>query len=141
MRCWGHAVWGAGGDQHLEAQEVLFCEIDGRVLGGMQLGGMQFGVLVALFCESDGRVLGGMQFGVPVEERLCESDGRVLHAAWGAGGGAVLRDLGGMQIGVLVEVLFCDIAIDGRVLGDSLVLAPVLRWGAVGCCTAGCCLG
>ena len=40
--------------------EVLFCESDGRALGGMQ-----FGVLVeVLFCESDGRVLGGMQFGV-----------------------------------------------------------------------------
>ena len=46
-----------------------------------------------LFCESDGRVLGGMQFGVLVEVLFCESDGRVLgkHAIWGAGGGAVLR--------------------------------------------------
>ena len=36
---------------------MLFGELDGRV------GGMQFGVLVVLFCELDGRVLGGMQFG------------------------------------------------------------------------------
>ena len=37
---------------------------------------MQFGVLAeVLFCESDGRVLGGMQFGVLVEVLLCESDG------------------------------------------------------------------
>ena len=42
--------------------EVLFCELDGWVLGGMQ-----FGVLVeVLFCELDGWVLGGMQFGVLV---------------------------------------------------------------------------
>ena len=78
------------------------------------LGGMQFGVLVeVLLCELDGRVPGGMQLGVLVVEVLfCESDGRVLracslgcwwrccfarltagwHAVWGAGGGAVLRE-------------------------------------------------
>ena len=33
-----------GGMQFRVLVEVLFCEIDGRVLGGM--GGMQFGVLV-----------------------------------------------------------------------------------------------
>ena len=38
--------------------EVLLCEIDGRVLGGMQ-----FRVLVeAPLCETDGRVLGGAVF-------------------------------------------------------------------------------
>ena len=38
----------------------MICEIESRVLGGMQ-----FGVLVdVLFCELDGRVLGGMQFAV-----------------------------------------------------------------------------
>ena len=38
----------------------MICEIEGRVLGGMQ-----FGVLVeVLFCELDGRVLGAMQFAV-----------------------------------------------------------------------------
>ena len=46
--------------------EVLFCEIDGRVLGGMQ-----FGVLVEVpLCETGaggGAVLGGMQFGVVVQ--------------------------------------------------------------------------
>ena len=47
---------------------VLFCEIDGQVLGGMQ-----FGVLVEVpLCKVDGRVLGGMQFGVPLFD-----DGRV----------------------------------------------------------------
>ena len=30
-----------------------------------------------LFCESDGRVLGGMQFRVLVEVLFCEIDGRV----------------------------------------------------------------
>ena len=38
------------------AEEVLFCEIDGRVLGGMQ-----FWVLVELLCcKIDGQVLGVM---------------------------------------------------------------------------------
>ena len=76
----GHAVWGAGWvvpaaevptlvkaviNHVLNTgyAEVLFCELDGWVLGGMQ-----FGVLVeVLFCELDGWVLGGMQFGVLVE--------------------------------------------------------------------------
>ena len=88
--------------------EVLLCENDGRVLGGMQFGvlvevlfceswpgakGIQFGVLVevlfcesvCLFCESDGRVLGGMQFRVLVEVLFCE-----LDAVWGGGATAVL---------------------------------------------------
>ena len=91
--------------------EVLLCESDGRVLGGMQFGvlvevlfceswpgeGIQFGVLVeglfcesvCLFCESDGRVLGGMQFRVLVEVLFCEIDGRVPDVVRGAG--AVLR--------------------------------------------------
>ena len=52
------------------------------------LGGMQFGVLVqVLFCELDFRVLGGMQFWV-----LVEVLGARGHAVWGVGGGAVLRD-------------------------------------------------
>ena len=38
--------------------EVLVCEIDGRVLGGMR-----FCALEAAFCKSDGRVLAGLQFG------------------------------------------------------------------------------
>ena len=43
------------------------------------LGGMQFGVLVeVLFCELDGRVLGGVQFAVLVEVPLCEIDGQAL---------------------------------------------------------------
>ena len=55
---------------------------------------MQFGVLMeVLFCEIDGRVLGGMQFGVLVEVLVevlfCESDGPGWpgargHAVWGA---------------------------------------------------------
>ena len=47
---------------------MLLCELDGRVLRGMQ-----FGVLV-LLCELNGRVLRGMQFAVLVD------------AVWGAGG-------------------------------------------------------
>ena len=44
----------------------MICEIEGRVLGGMQ-----FGVLVeVLLCELDGRVPGGMQLGVLVVEVL-----------------------------------------------------------------------
>ena len=70
--------------------EVLFCEIDGRVLGGMR-----FGVLVeVLFCKIDGQVLDFMWLGVLVEVLFCEIDGRVLergHVVWSAGGGAVLR--------------------------------------------------
>ena len=84
-----HAIWGAS--------EVLFCELDGWVLRGMQFGvlvevprarGMQFG---------DGRllgghvvwgwVLGGMSFGALP---LCEIGGRVL---------------GGVQFGVLVDAV------------------------------------
>ena len=42
--------------------EVLFCEIDSRALGGMQIGAL----VEVLFCKSDGRVLGGMRFGVLV---------------------------------------------------------------------------
>ena len=64
----------------------MICEIDGRVLGGMQ-----FGVLVqvllelavavwARFCKIEGRVLGGMQF-------------RVLVQCFG-GAGQVLSDAG-----------------------------------------------
>ena len=69
---------------------MLLCELDGRVLRGMQFGvlvdavwgagGCCFASLMGcrwmLFCELDGRVLGGMQFGVLVEG----------HAVWGAGG-------------------------------------------------------
>ena len=66
--------------------EVLFCEIDGWVLGGMR-----FGVLVeVLFCEIDGQVLGVMQFRVLVEVLFCEVGARG-HAVSGAGGGAALR--------------------------------------------------
>ena len=67
----------------------MICEIEGRVLGGMQ-----FGVLAKLlFCELDGRVPGGgvpggMQFGVLVEVQFCEIDKG--HAVWGRGSGAVL---------------------------------------------------
>ena len=54
--------------------EVLFCELDGRVLGGMQFGvlvevplcdgpGARVRVLVEVpLCETDGWVLGSMQF-------------------------------------------------------------------------------
>ena len=48
---------------------------------------MQFGVLVeVLFCESDGRVLGGMQFWVLVEVLFCDIEGRVPGVVWGTGG-------------------------------------------------------
>ena len=62
----------------------VICEIDSRVLVGMQ-----FGVLVEVLCESDGRVLRGMQFGLLVEVLFCKSDGWVRcwgHTVWGAGG-------------------------------------------------------
>ena len=90
----------------------VICEIEGRVLRGIQ-----FGVLVeVLFCESDGRALGGMQFRVLVEVLFCESDGRAL---------------GGMQFRVLVEVLFCES--DGRVLGGMQfgLVVQLLFWVAV----------
>ena len=46
-----------------------------------------------MICEIEGRVLGGMQFGVLVEVLFCELDGRVLgHAVCSAGGGAALRN-------------------------------------------------
>ena len=82
---------------------MLFCELDGWVLGACSLGcswmqfcfsswpgasGMQFGVLVDVFCELDGRVLGGMQFGLLVDA--------VLRAG---------RVLGGMQFEVLVDAV------------------------------------
>ena len=55
---------------------------------------MQFGVLVLVhFCELDGRVIGGMQFGELLEERrrnIGEIDGRVL---WGGAVGGVLEML------------------------------------------------
>ena len=73
----------------------VICEIEGRVLGGMQ-----FGVLVqvlrrvwAHICKIQGRVLGCMQFGVLVQVlrtvrvHICKIQGRVL---------------GCMQFGVLV---------------------------------------
>ena len=43
-----------------------------------------------MFCESDGRVLGGMRFRVLVEVLFCEIDGRVKLAVWGGGATAVL---------------------------------------------------
>ena len=46
---------------------------------------MQFGVLVeVLFCEIDGRVLRGMQFGVLVEVLFCEIDFRAGSTQFGA---------------------------------------------------------
>ena len=44
-----------------------------------------------MICEIDGRLLVGMQFGVLVEV-LCESAGATGHAIWAAGGGAVLQE-------------------------------------------------
>ena len=64
--------------------KVLFCEIDSRVLGGMQ-----FRVLVEVpLCETYGRFLGGMQFAVLIKvlvpvlfKALMDSGG---HSVWGA---------------------------------------------------------
>ena len=86
----------------------MICEIDCRVLGGMQFG-VLFEVLVAVraqFCEIDDRVLWGRQFGVLVQ---------VLF--WGAGAGAFLggRVVGGMQSGVLAGVVDGD----GSILDDA----------------------
>ena len=44
---------------------MLLCEIEGRVLGGVQ-----FEVWWMLLCEIEGRVLGGMQFEVLVDAAL-----------------------------------------------------------------------
>ena len=49
---------------------VLVCEIDGRVLGGMQ-----FRVLVEPLCEIDGRARGGVQLGVAVQVLFCVAVG------------------------------------------------------------------
>ena len=102
---------------------MLFCELDGRVLRGMQ-----FGVLVgvpharrhAVWGAGDGWVLGHVVWGWVVALRdwrpgaggcwwmlLCELDGRA-----------------GIQLGLLVEVPLCEI--DGRVLGGHAV------WGVGG---------
>ena len=69
----------------------MICEIDCRVLGGMQFG-VLFEVLVAVraqFCEIDDRVLGGMQFGVLVQVLFRGAGAGAIcrgHAVWGAGG-------------------------------------------------------
>ena len=70
----------------------MICEIDGRVLGGMQ-----FGVLVQVLFEGGGAFLRDrrlvqvlLEVLVTVWAHYCETDGRVL---------------GGMQFGVLAEVL------------------------------------
>ena len=71
--------------------EVLFCE-SWPGAKGIQFGVLVevlFCESVCLFCESDGRVLGGMQFPVLVEVLFCEIDGRVPDVVRGAG--AVLR--------------------------------------------------
>ena len=65
---------------------MLLCELDGRVLGGMQFevlvdavfasltagcqGACSLGCWLVLLCELDGRVLGGMRFGVLVGAAL-----------------------------------------------------------------------
>ena len=79
---------------------------------------MQFGVLVeVLFCETDCRVLGGMRFGALVEVLLGKLDGRVLGGMPVLGASGVLfvvlvtlgrdfrRVVEGMQFGVVVQVL------------------------------------
>ena len=70
----------------------MICDLEVRVLGGMQFGVLVDAVLRV--CEIDGRVLGGTQFGVLGEVLFCESDGRVL---------------GGMQFGVLVRCCFASL--------------------------------
>ena len=54
--------------------EVLFCESNGRVLGGTCSLGCWWKCCFA----TDGRVLGGMQFRVLVGVLFCQIDGRVL---------------------------------------------------------------
>ena len=68
-----------------------FCEIDGRVRGGMQFG-MLFGVLLevlviarAHFCEIDGRVLFGALFGGCCWRCWCTIVG-MFFAIWGLAG-------------------------------------------------------
>ena len=84
---------------------MLFCELDGWVLGACSLGCWWM-----LFCFSSWPGARGMQFGVLVDAVL-RADGRVLGDAVWAAVDAVLRAgrvLGGMQFGVL----FCEL--DGR---------------------------
>ena len=65
--------------------EVLFCEVERRVRRGIQCE-----LWWMLFCELHGRVLVGMQSGVLVEVLFCEIDGQVLGM-----GHAVLRFMAG----------------------------------------------
>ena len=62
-----------------------------------------------LFCELDGRVLGGMQFGVLVDAvlRNCRP-GAGGYAVWGVGGGDG-RDLERMQFAALAEVVLVQV--------------------------------
>ena len=90
-----------------------------------------------LFCELDGRVLGGMQLGVLVEVPLCEIDGRVLggNAVWVVGGGAVLRErwpgARGHAIWGASEVLLCEL--DGR----GMQFGALVTAGCWGACSLG----
>ena len=99
---------------------MLFCKIDGRVLGGMQ-----FRVLVEVpLCETDGRVLGGMQFAALITVLVPV----LLRALMDSGGG-------GTQFGVLFEVLVMVQAhsckIDGRMqFGELMQLFWGTVWGA-----------
>ena len=69
--------------------EVLFCEIDDRVLGGMQ-----FRVLVEVpLCETCGRVLGGMQCAVLIKVLVPVLFKALMDSGWAP------------QFGVLFEVL------------------------------------
>ena len=50
------------------------------------LGACSLGCWWMLFCEPDGRVLGGMQFGLLVDADFASWPGARGHAVWGAGG-------------------------------------------------------
>ena len=98
--------------------EVLFCKIDGRVLGGMQ-----FGALVeVLLCEIGGRALGRMQFRVLVEVLFG-------HAVWGARGDQHLdsQEFLFVTAKVLEGMLLCEIDDDFGVADVSMLLSTLPR--------------
>ena len=134
-----HVVWGRvlGGMWFGALVEVALCEIGGRVLGACSLGCWWM-----LFCELDGQVLGavwgaggccfasltvlgGIQLALLVEVPLCEIGGL---GCWCMLFCELDGVLGGIQLGLLAEVPLCEIG--GRVLGGmefGVLVDAVLR--------------
>ena len=66
----------------LTAGCLLFCELDGRVLGACGLGCWWRCCLASLTETNMRLMLGGMRFGVLVEVLFCEIDGWALGAVF-----------------------------------------------------------